>query len=207
MTDADALLNLPIGTLVPLAAGYISYRFAFVGRDAHHKQLDALMIVVVFAAIVKSVSWVLSPAKAPDAGLFFGVAAAYSASLIWRKRLGPWCAKSLREAGFVDHDGQPSAWRTMLSEDLKGPTRLVVYLKNGSALMSDDLAQFNSAPCSCCILGEDGSIGMYVTGYLAKGTKEWVDCAPHNSDAADWGHELTIIPAAEVARVEITRPA
>lgn len=207
MDGANALLSLPLSTLIPLAVGYICYRTAYVGRDGHHKQTDIIFGVVVFAALTRAISDLISPKGAPDAGLLIGAWVSYVTSLCWRRHLSARFAKTLRDAGYVDHDGQPTAWKSMLADCLKGPTELVVYLKDGSQLLSQNLDQFNSAPSACCILGEDGSIGMYVTHHLPAQKMEWLECKPFDKDKADWGYEMTFIPATEIARIEIRRPA
>ena len=207
MDGVNAILSLPLETLVQLATGYICYRTAFIGRNAHHTATDTIFIVVVFAALTKLITSLLASEIAPSGGLLIGSWCAYVTALAWRKHLAHRYAKALRDADYIDHDGQPSAWRTMLAERLKGPTRLVVYLKDGRRLMTTRLSDFEHLKTGCCILGEDGSVGMYVTDTYDPQTKEWVETPPFDPEYADWGYELTIIPAAEVARVEIARPA
>ncbi|WP_017999904.1 hypothetical protein [Paracoccus sp. N5] len=206
MDGANALLSLPLSTLLPLAVGYLCYRTAYVGRDGHHKQTDIIFSVVVFAALTRAISDLISPKVAPDAGLLIGAWAAYVTALYWRRYISGWVAEKLRDAGYIDHDGQPTAWKTMLAAQLKGPTRLTVYLKDGRRLMSSRLSDFNDAPLKSCILGEDGSVGIYVTDAYDPETKKWVPQQPFDENFADWGFELTIIPASEVARIEVTRP-
>lgn len=206
MDGANALLSLPLGTLVPLAAGYVSYRSAYVGRDAHHKQMDILLCVVVFAAIAKAMAALAAHSVGPEIALGVGALLAYSSALIWRRKLSVWYASILSGAGIVDHDGQPSAWKTVLASQLKGPTRLVVYLKDGSRLACMQLSDFNKSPTKSCVLGEDGSVGLYVTHAYDPKKADWVENTAYDPSRDDWGYELTIVPSSEIARVEVTRP-
>lgn len=206
MNGAEAFLELPLGTLVALGAGYLSYRAAYVGKAGHHTQTDVIFVVIVFAAIAMGTSSIFSSPVAPDAGVFLGAWVAYVAALLWRKHISHRVAEAVRVSGYGDHDGQPTAWRTMLADQLKGPTRLVVYLKDGRRLMTSRLADFEHLKTGCCILGEDGSIAMYVTDTLDPITNDWIQQEPYDPENAEWGYELTQIPASEIARVEISRP-
>jgi hypothetical protein len=69
--------------------------------------------------------------------------------------------------------------------------------------MCDDLEKFASSPNGPCVFGAKGDILMYVTH---KQSDIGVAFFPttHPIDA-DWGHEITYIPADEIARVDLRR--
>ncbi len=72
--------------------------------------------------------------------------------------------------------------------------------------MTSRLADFEHLATGCCILGEDGSIAMYVTDAYDPVSKDWIVQQPYDPENPTWGYEFTQIPANEVARVEISRP-
>lgn len=201
------LLDLPVGILVALGAGYLAYRLAFVGRDGHHGPIDVLFLALVFAAVVRWCdvalqAW-LPPIWSPVPASLLVIAVA----LLWRRFVGGWTRDALRRMHLVDDDGQPNVWRSMLVRNLRSPTRLVVHLKDGSSVMCDRLAAFHQAPMETSLLGPDGSIALYITHVMSAGEMEWKECAPYDPEYADWGYEMSFIPASEIARVDITRPA
>lgn len=214
MEQVKLLLDLPFDVLAMLAAGYLSYRLAYIGRDVHHSPIDVTFISLIFAALTKLyailIAQALDAAERPlQAELNFLIAAviAIASAAVWRRWGQRWTFDALRASKISDHDGQPDVWHSMLARQLKGPTRLVVCLKNGTDLMCEQLARFNEAPMGPCLFGSDGSIAMYVTDVRKAGAEEWEEVAPYDPDFAIWGYEMSFIPASEIARIDVSRPA
>lgn len=55
-TEIQSILDLPVGTIAVLAAGYIGYRIAYQGKDHGHKSVDVLFISMVFAFVARLAS-------------------------------------------------------------------------------------------------------------------------------------------------------
>ncbi|MGR3480679.1 hypothetical protein [Salipiger marinus] len=210
MDQVKVLLDLPFDVLLLLAAGYASYRIAFIGRDAHHSTIDVTFISLAFAAIAK-LSMQLTAQAAPDVPVWSiglgSAAASLLIAVVWRRWGQASTYKALRACSVSDHDGQPDVWRSMLARDLKAPTRLVVCLKDGRSLMCEELAKFNDAPMGPCLFGPDGSVALYVTDILKPGAEDWDQVEPFDPERSSWGYELSLIPSSEIARIDVSRPA
>ena len=83
---------------------------------------------------------------------------------------------------------------------MRGPTQLVVMLKSGKSYLCDNLGRFNDAPVGPCLLGEDGSVGMYITAIRKQG-EEWQNFDPESEN----GFEMSFFKAADIERIDITR--
>ena len=199
MTDVASLLALPFEPMASLACGYLGYRIAFVGHDGPHSTVDVVFISLVFAAIAKAVMLVHGDPAIPASIPAFG--AVFIAAVGWRLWLSPWLQRRFRSHGVNDHDRGRTAWESMLMRvGLKMPVQLIVVLKNGTELMCADAVEFLDAPLGPCLLGPDGSVGMYVTDLAEKGQDEWteVDAAADGSGLA-----MTFVAASEIERVKI----
>lgn len=213
MEPVKLLLDLPFDILAQLAAGYLSYRLAFIGRDSHHTAIDVTFISLAFAAMTKAIVIVIGLVMLkvgydpltilPSIGAAFVV---LGAAALWRRWGQDRVYNFFRNGGISDHDGQPDVWRSMLARQLKGPTRLVIKLKDGTELMCNQLAKFNDAPLGPCLLGMDGSVALYVTDVRKKGTADWEEISPFDAELPGWGYEMSFIPASEIARIDVTRP-
>jgi hypothetical protein len=204
MEDVLKLINLPWAVLLILASGYAAYYVANVGIRDHHKTVDVIFSMLVFAFLsafaynvcrrVFDVSLVWSSAVT----FVFGILAGASWSLIGRK----YFEKLLRTSRVSLSDDLPSAWVALFGEKVQA-TQLSVKLKDGSWLMCDDLSKFAFSPNGPCVLGAKGDILMYVTH-----TQSDIGVAffptPNPIDP-DWGHEITYVPADQVARVDLRR--
>lgn len=204
MGDANALLDLPFGTLAVLAAGYIGYRLAYVGKDGGHKQTDIAFLTLVWASIAKLCATYTS-VLGEIASYAFGFVVTVAAALIWRAYLHEAVFNVLRAMKLVDHDGFHSAWASALGRKLKPPRQLVVRLNSGKRLMCHDLADFANAPIGPCLLGPDGSVGLYVTDVMEGADGTWEERSPRQADASH-GWSMTFVAASEIAEIEIMRP-
>lgn len=208
MPDISALLQLPFEVIWMLGIGYLGYKLTFVGRDAHHQVLDRIFLIFVIGSFSRwgatyAHHWVEMPASIEA---FVALGIGVTISLIWRRWLGGLFFEAMHKTKFIRDDGQPDVWRSMLARELRGPRRLVVKLKNGNSLMCSELADFNDAPLGPCLFGPDGSIAMYVTDVLKADEENWVQIEPIPPDMPEWGYEMSFIPAAEIARIDVTRP-
>lgn len=204
MPDAQDLMNLPYDLLAVLAIGYVGYRLAYVGRDAAHQTFDRALLVTVFSTIARLSSDTIAALCDGTGWWVTAVAALLSvaAALFWRVLGSDWTYRGLRWARISSDDGQPSAWRSMLSRKMSGPVQLTVITKTGKVYLCDDLHRFNDAPMGPCLLGEDGSIAMYITDWRDTGEAEWREGTPFREDA---GYEMSFFPATEIQRVDIAR--
>lgn len=214
MEALEKLLQLPYQTLAILVAGYLAYRLAYTGRDSTHKALDTAAMALVFAFIAQAASalaLVLYIARYPvksemalplAAGYgasFFGIISALFAAAIWRRLSVNSLPAFLRKAGISSSDRNVAAWETVINREDSGPTQITVQKKDGMTVQCERLDDFKDAPFGPMILGQDGSIAMYVTDYRDE-SGEWEKVSlEHN----DWGPEITVIPAGEISEVRI----
>lgn len=211
MDQVKAFLDLPVGTLALLAIGYIGYRLAYVGRDKPHKAADTVFLSLVWAAIAKSVSaTVLAETPNLNPAWVFTISAgtAIALAIFWRVLGQEAVFKLFRWSRLLDHDGQISAWDTLLARGPGQYSRLLVKQKDGTALLSDDLGRFSDYPLGPCVLGADGSIGLYITDIMRADEAEWTSRQPadENEAHADFRYTMTFIPASEISQIQITMP-
>lgn len=215
MEALEKLLQLPYQTLAILVSGYLAYRLAYTGRDSTHRTLDTAAIALVFSFIAQAASafflvmYVANyPIKSEMALPLWvgygvsvgGIIVALIASAIWRRVSVNSVPAILRGAGISSSDRNVAAWETVINREDSGPSQITVVKKDGTTLQCERLDDFKSAPFGPMILGQDGSIAMYVTDYREKSSAKWekVELAH-----GDWGPEITIIPAGEISEVRI----
>jgi hypothetical protein len=215
MEALEKLLQLPYQTLAILVAGYLAYRLAYTGRDSTHRTLDTAAIALVFAFIAQAASALFLlmyvaryPVKSEMALPLWagygvsvgGIIAALVTAAIWRRISVNSMPAILRGAGISSADRNVAAWETVINREDSGPSQITVVKKDGTTLQCERLDDFKKAPFGPMILGQDGSIAMYVTDYREKDSEDWkeVDLAQ-----GDWGPEITIIPACEISEVRI----
>ncbi len=204
LTISDLLL-LPLSTLIVLATGYVAYRIAYIGHDGAHSTVDVVFLSFTFSALASAVLWVCGDWFWP--GVFLSICMTLGAAAFWRVFLSPFIWKKLRVWGISDHDRGRSAWESMITRGLLAPNRIVITLTNGRQLMCDDTRPFDDAPLGPCLFGPDGSVALYVTSERPDSDSDWKARTPFDADNAAWGYEITVVPASEISRVAITRPA
>ncbi len=215
MEALENLLQLPYQTLAILVAGYLSYRLAYTGRDTTHRTLDTLAIALVFAFVAQAMSagllilynWKYPVPSGGELPLWVGygasvggIAVALLTAGLWRRMSVRAVPELLRSAGISSADRNTAAWETVINREDSGPSQITVAKKDGTTLQCERLDDFKKAPFGPMILGQDGSIAMYVTDYRAAGSDEWEKVDPSHGD---WGPEITIIPASEISEVRI----
>lgn len=205
MNDLASLLNLPFDTLFIVAIGYLGYRAAYIGRGVGKNAVETVFLSAVFAMLAKAATLILSAADA-DPWVAYPVAAAsvLIAALVWRRWLQELSFRCLRHLGINDHDGFTSVWDSMLARPLPPPSQLLVRLKSGKLLMCDEVSRFNNCPLGPCLLGEDGSVALYVTHVMTDEAEGWVEMEPVHEK---WGAAMTFVRADQISEVEIRRGA
>ncbi|MCP1728789.1 hypothetical protein ABIF38_008893 [Bradyrhizobium japonicum] len=204
----ELALNQSWSTLLLVACGYVAYYIANVGIRDHHKPADVTFSILVFAFVSAfafySGRWVLNLSLVVSSGITFLFALAAGAS--WRVLGRPRFERMLRATRISHSDDLPSAWMALHGERCVA-TQLVVQLKDGTWLMCDNLSRFQASPNGPCVLGAKGDILMYVTDKLTdKQSKRGVGFVPVADPIdASWGHEITYIPADQIARVDLRR--
>jgi hypothetical protein len=200
------LLNLPWATLLALASGYAGYFVANVGIRDHHKPIDVIFSTLVFgfiATFAYNICRVLFEISLVWSSVFafsFALLAGAAWSLIGRSSL----EKLLRKSRVSHSDDLPSAWIALFGTRLVA-TQLSVKLKDGSWLMCDDLSKFSASPNGPCVLGAKGDVLMYVTHKMSDiGVAYFPTTLPIDDW---WGHEITYVPADQIARIDLRRKA
>lgn len=208
--DVRALLDLPFGTLAVMASGYIGYRIAFTGKDKTHATIDVIFLTMVFAALAKFVSislgsWV-SAGQEGGATEFWGAVAALPSAVLaaaaWRRFGEVHVFHALRKLKISHSDRHRTAWETITQRSGVYPSQLIVKKTDGTLLMSECLADFATAPLGPCLLGQDGSVALYVTDTMPQ-NGDWEKREPFDSKHADWGYVLTYVPASQVSEIRL----
>ena len=200
----ELALNQSWTTLLLVASGYAAYYVANVGIRDHHKPADVTFATLVFAFVSAFAfyfcRWTVGLSLVSTSGITFTFGMA--AGAIWRRFVRPHFEQALRS---ISHsDDLPSAWMALFGER-RVATQLCIQLKDGTWLMCADLKEFQNSPNGPCVLGAKGDILMYVTDKMTdKQSKRGVGFVPepHPIDPM-WGHEITYIPADQIARVAL----
>lgn len=172
MDGIRELLALPLETLVVIAAGYLSYRIAYTGKDAYHGSVDILFCSVVFgaiaqAALLSSTSWMSrngviqhydAQIYARVGAIFFALLSALLAACVWRRSGAEWVRSLLRYLGISFADRNRSAWETVIGRENVSLQSLELLLASGDEVMCEQLSDFEKEPLGPCILGNDGSV-------------------------------------------------
>lgn len=206
----NELLELSWRTQVVLIGGYLSYVIAYSGRRESHTTTDIFGIILCFGGIglisigaferlseLCSLNWLRSDYVL--GGL--GVVLPTISSIFWRRTMSQRAKRFLSFLTNDKEDGLPSAWSTIIQKEGLEYAQLVVTLKNGYAYESFPLGSFNDFPNGPCVLGSDGSVGMYIT-YIT----------PPDSDGREVealsdidGFRITYIPKEEISEIDFRR--
>lgn len=203
MNELTSLLDLPFDTLFVVAVGYLGYRAAYIGRGAGRSGVETVFLSAVFALIAKAMTLGLFGFGAASwVGYAVTVPAVVALAMIWRRWLQEVVFRLLRWLDLNDHDGFTSVWDSMLARPLPPITQIVVRMKSGRKLLCDDVGRFNNSPLGPCLLGEDGSVALYVTHVMTDEAEGWVEVEPVH---AKWGESMTYIRAEAISDVDIRR--
>lgn len=200
----ELALNQSWSTLLLVASGYAAYYVANVGIREHHKPADVTFSTLIFAFASAFAfyfcRWSLGLTLVLTSGITFVFGMLVGA--LWRKFGRPHFAHLLRRTDISHSDDLPSAWMALFGER-RVATQLSVLLKDGTWLMCADLSKFAMSPNGPCVLGAKGDVLMYVTDKMTdKQSKRGSGfvLAPDPIDVL-WGHEITYIPADQIARI------
>lgn len=199
MSEIERLLNLPLPILAALAAGYIGYRVAYVGRDGPHDPVDTVFLSLVFAAVAQGVM-VVAP-FVPLLGAPLAIGCTLLVAMVWRKWGSRWGHRLMRHLGVSISDRFRTAWDPLRVEPALRPTQVTVHLRDGDVLMCNRLSAYADRPTGACRFGADGSVALYVTDRFPKGAATWEPCTPEGED--DWGCLISYVPASEITRLDI----
>lgn len=202
MLNSD-LQGLPWAILVTLAAGYMGYFIANAGINEHHKPTEVTFATLAFgfigAAVYQAV--ILWAGFNAYFAAFPCVVCTVSVGALWRKWGHKWLYRFLRNYNISWSDNTCSAWQQLLSEQYP-VYEVIVYLKTGIQLRSQNIMQFEGKASSPCVFGRQGDMILYVTHYRLK-DKKWTE-NKHVTDPT-YGDMVTYIPADQIARVKIRR--
>ncbi|PHR86115.1 MAG: hypothetical protein COA78_38295 [Blastopirellula sp.] len=210
MDQLRELLSLPITTLSLLAAGYLSYRLAYIGKDTQHKTIDVIFLVFVYAFVARLsagmvgaalMKTTLSPPVVQVGASLSGMMIALCVAAYWRKWGESQTFERLRYFNISFSDRHLSAWETVISKPGIEYNSLIIRKTDGSVLKSENLGQFNGLPFGDTVLGNDGSVAMYVTHFKGAGISEWSERDP--SAYLDWGEKITIVPASAISEIDL----
>lgn len=204
MTDLTELLSLPLDTIAVLAAGYLGYRLAYTGKDSSHSAVDTVFLSLVYALVAKLVlqSDQLLPQALRPVVLPLAIAAAVLVAAIWRKWGEREVSKALGRLGVSQSDRHNSAWDTILAYDNLGLTTLVVRKTDGSQVRCWPLADFANERFGPCILGQDGSVALFITHFCTASDPTWIDDNPRTGQS---GAAMTFIPVTQISEIEFRR--
>lgn len=203
MNEIATLLSLPFDTLFIVAVGYLGFRAAYVGRGAGANVIDTLFLSAVFGLIAKAAALIMAACSMPGWGAYsISVLVTLSLAYSWRGFAQEAVFKILRRLRINDHDGFTSVWQSMLARPLPVVSQVVVRLKSGRHVMCDNTVLFQDYPLGPFLLGEDGSVALYVTHVRTDPVEGWVEQSPVIDG---WGASMTFIRADEISDVEVRR--
>lgn len=208
--DADqivGIINQPIDVLVVLAAGYIGYKVAYTGKNKQHKPVDVIFISLafgLFAQIFYGISNValsqLVNVGVRQLSAAITILAALLVASFWRRYLEGWVRTLLRATDVSFSDGYLTALDTINASTKFRPTQLVVWRTDGSQVMCDYLHPFENKPFGPCIIGEDGSVALYVNNIKYDKRDDWREVDPCDEH---FGCAITYVPASQIANIQV----
>lgn len=202
MFDAS-LLDLPLSTLVTLAAGYMGYFIASVGLNEHHKTTEITFSTLAFGLIAALLyHTTMHYFSLPYLSVFIAVLAATLSGALWRKYGRKLFYALLRAANVSFSNNDKTAWQSMIHHTEWRVTEVIITLKNGTKLRSRDLHKFKDKPDGPIAFGHSGDIVLYVTGMQYSDDDDWLECEGVNHSS---GSLATYLPADQIARVDIRR--
>lgn len=219
MIELQEALNLPLEALAIIAAGYLSYRLAYTGKDKHHRSLDVFFVTAVFASLAQISASLIVATAFTDTGtadtvaerainqitsIAGGLIVALLAAAVWRKWGIELTRNLLRKTRVSNADTYVSAWETLIGREVAKPSSLHIVKTNGDQVMCERLADFASDEFGPCIYGHDGSVALFVTHRKNATANDWESFDPRYED---WGPEITFIPASEIAEIRIRHGA
>ena len=206
------VIELSWQTQVILVGGCLAYTLAFSGRRADHKATDSILIILCFGSAgllaIHLMSETFERFGFFEDSMFreivlalFGIAIPIIFAIFWRRKLREKVKVLIRKISESEDDGLPTAWNTIIQSQGLNYSQLNITLKNGRILESYPLEDFNDDPDGPCVLGGDGSIGLYVTHIEnSEGNRRQ---AKNIRDSN--GVRMTYVPADQIAEIDFRR--
>ncbi|MAZ32859.1 MAG: hypothetical protein CMO06_06905 [Thalassospira sp.] len=201
------LIELSWQTQIVIVSGYLSYVLAYSGMRSEHKTIDSVSIVLCFGGLGLLIIHTIDPLIGEDFRFenvvlgISGVVVPIIFAVLWRKLFRENFGKFWRWTGVSEEDGLPTAWNTLIQKRGLLYTQINVTTKDGRVLESWPLEPFNNDPNGPCVLGADGSIGMYVT-HITEVGEERREVRKLRDDN---GIRITYIPKDQIAEVDLRR--
>ncbi len=193
------LAKLPWDIQIVLGSGYLAYLLAYVGIRQHHKPVDAVFLTIAFGLVALASLWV-TPLLILPARLGVALAASLLAAVLWRK-IGRQAVRAmLRSAGYSWADDTSSAMDHLQENSTHHPRQICVETADGHTFICSDTAPVGGLPFGPYIIGCSGDVLMYADHSHAAGD----DPKPvEGMNDAEWGANITYIPANQVRRIAI----
>lgn len=194
----------PIWVQVALGGGYLGYLVAYLGIRAHHKQADIAFLTMAFGLIATLAFGVCEPVIGYVLASIAAVLASVMAGVFWRVlgRRGVRGAMRFGRISFVDDDH--SAWETVFADTNHDVSQVRVDMDDGTQLFCEDLSKFANAAIRPVIVGNDGSVAMYVTHVYRRGQNgDEIETPRSDVISRDWGDRMTLIPASRIKALEL----
>lgn len=193
------LLNLPWQIQVSLAAGYSAYMLAYIGLRHTHRQIDTVLISVVFS-LIASGSLVLF-SRWTDRPLSLSAAAFIATCLTavaWRKWGRSALERGLRLIDVTWANDDPSSLVTLSANSKFRLSQIAVLIDDGTWLQCNDTKKFSDAPFAPFLLGPNGDVALYLTHEEKPGeTAKELTTVRHEH----YGDRITYVPAARIRQI------
>lgn len=200
------LLELSWQTQIVIVGGYIAYVIAYSGRRKTHRAFDTFAIILCFgglALFTLSISDKIVPASLNFKTEISAVAAvlvSIIASIAWRRWFRSISRKCIRFLSKSEDDGLSTAWESVTQLEGLSYSQINVLLTDGRTLESYQLEQFNKLPNGPFVMGDDGSIALYVN-YITEDNNR----REAKNIIDDDGSRMTFIPASQIVEVDFRR--
>lgn len=195
--DVAGLLAAPFEIQLALASGYVAYTVGFSEARRRHGAVDALMLTLAFGLIAVAAHRLAAPLAPPLAAALAAFCATVAAGAAWQAQGRRLWRRAARWSGLSIEDGAPDVFGTVFQDARFPVTQVTVRLRSGRILHSDGLRGLFDAPFGPCVLGPDGSLGLYVTEITG------ADGVVTPWDPLDGDPQITLIPAAEVLEIDV----
>lgn len=196
------LNTLPVLTQVALASGYVAYRIGYQGVGTHQRPIEIAFGSLAFS-LIASLALAALPKLWPLNLILNGIAAVtitLLAGVLWRKWGGEWFFVLMRKLDISWANDRPSALGAIIHNNKFRVSQVAVELDDGTWLRCDNTSDFSNAPFGPCLLGPDGSVGLYLTHEDVPGKDSRIMSTtvdPH------YGYRITYIPANKIRRVAL----